>query len=315
MIEVASEAGADAIKFQTFKAENLVTGDAPKAEYQAKNTLEHESQFYMLKKLELSPDIYLELINHCKKNDIEFLSSSFDIESADLLFSLGVRRFKIPSGEITNLPLLKHIGNFKKEVILSTGMSTIDEIDAAIDILVKAGSRKENIILLHCNTEYPTPFEDVNLNAMLTIHERFKVKTGYSDHSLGIEVPIAAVALGAEVIEKHFTLDKKMDGPDHKASLEPDELKQMVQAIRNIEKSLGDGIKKPSASELKNIKIVRKSIYYSESFKKGHIICESDLIMKRPGTGLSPMQIDLVTGKTLKVDVPKGSILKLEDLI
>jgi len=269
----------------------------------------------MIKKLELSPKIHQELIKHCNNNKIEFLSSPFDIESADLLFDLGLRKFKIPSGEITNSPLLKHIGNFKKEVILSTGMSTIEEIATALDILVNAGTEKENIIVLHCNTEYPTPFEDVNLNAMLTIGEKLNVRTGYSDHTLGIEVPIAAVALGAKIIEKHFTLDRKMEGPDHKASLEPWELMQMVQSIRNIEKCLGDGIKKPSNSELKNIEITRKSIHYDGSFKKGHILTDSDLVMKRPGTGLSPMLIDKVIGKTLKLDVHKDTMLKLEDLM
>ena len=249
LIDIAVEAGADAVKFQTFKAENLVTKSADKADYQKQTTDESESQFDMIKKLELDIDIHKKLIKYCNEKDIMFLSTPFDHDSIDLLNKLGLKIFKIPSGEITNLPYLRHIGSLVKQVILSTGMSTLQEVDDALNILVNAGTKKENITILHANTMYPTPMEDVNLNAMLTMQKEFSIGVGYSDHTLGIEVDIAAVTMGASIIEKHFTLDKSMKGPDHKASLEPEELKAMVVAIRNTEKALGDGLKIPSRSE------------------------------------------------------------------
>jgi N,N'-diacetyllegionaminate synthase len=245
MIDVGVSAGADAVKFQTFKAEKLVSKFALKAEYQKQTTKAEESQLEMVKKLELNFNDYKELKKHCEEKGIIFLSSPFDLESIDFLNEIGLEIFKIPSGEIDNLPYLRKIGSFGKKIILSTGMSNLKEIEDALNILVNTGTRKENITVLHCNTEYPTPFKDVNLLAMLTIKNAFNVSVGYSDHTLGIEVPIAAVALGATVIEKHFTLDRNMEGPDHRASIEPEELKAMIKAIRNIEKALGNGIKKP----------------------------------------------------------------------
>ena len=260
LIDVASESGADAVKFQTFKAEKLVSKNAQKADYQKQTTNKTESQFDMIKKLELDMDTHKELIAYCKTKNIMFLSTPFDHDSIELLNNLGLEIFKIPSGEITNLPYLRYIGKLNKKVILSTGMADIGEIEDALDILISAGTKKENIIVLHANTMYPTPMEDVNLKAMVTIGNTFDIGFGYSDHTLGIEVDIAAVALGACCIEKHFTLDKTMEGPDHKASLEPDELKAMVKAIRNIELALGSSIKKPSKSEMPNMQIARKSI-------------------------------------------------------
>ena len=246
LIDAAKDAGVDIVKFQTFKAEKIISKNAKKAEYQKKNTDNDESQLDMIKKLELDVDAHLDLINYCKETEIEFLSTPFDIDSIELLHNLGIKRFKIPSGEITNYPYLKRIAEYNKQIIMSTGMADMNEIKAALKVLLKNGTEKSKISILHCNTEYPTPFEDVNLNAMLTIGKTLKCPIGYSDHSLGIEVPIAAVSLGATIIEKHFTLDKKLPGPDHKASLEPHELKAMVSAIRNIEKALGNGIKVPS---------------------------------------------------------------------
>jgi N,N'-diacetyllegionaminate synthase len=272
MIDAAVETGADAVKFQTFKAEKIVSRYAPKAKYQKKTTAAGESHLEMIKKLELDAADHQALIDYCKKKNIRFLSSPFDLESIDLLNELGLNIFKIPSGEITNLPYLRKIGALKKEIILSTGMADLGEIEDALDVLIKAGTARKNITVLHCNTEYPTPYEDVNLKAMETMGLAFPgIKVGYSDHTLGIEVPIAAVAMGATVIEKHFTLDKNMEGPDHKASLEPEELKAMVHAIRNIEKALGNGIKKPSPSELKNMPIARKSIVAARNIRKGEL--------------------------------------------
>jgi len=261
LIDKAVEAGVNAIKFQTFKAENLVSKNAKKAKYQVENTGSNESQYEMLKKLELSFKDFEELKKYCDEKGIMFLSTPFDEESIEFLDKLGLEIFKIPSGEITNLPYLRKIGSLKKRVILSTGMADLGEIEDALDVLIKSGTRKEEITILHANTEYPTPFEDVNLKAMQTIACAFKIDVGYSDHTLGIEVPIAAVAMGAKVIEKHFTLDKTLPGPDHKASLEPDELKAMVKAIRNIEVALGYGIKRPSKSEAKNKVVARKRRY------------------------------------------------------
>lgn len=296
LIDVACDAKADAVKFQTFKTKNLVSKNAQKAEYQKQTTNNSESQFDMIKKLELDMNTHKELMAYCEQKNIMFLSTPFDHESIDLLNNLGLEIFKIPSGEITNLPYLRHIGSLNKKVILSTGMSDMIEIKKALDVLVKAGTEQEKITVLHANTEYPTPMSDVNLNAMKTIGETFKIDYGYSDHTLGIEVDIAAVAMGASCIEKHFTLDKTMQGPDHKASLEPTELKAMVIAIRNIELALGDGVKKPSSSESKNIDIARKSIVAKQEIKEGEVLNEKNITVKRPGNGISPMLWDEVIG-------------------
>lgn len=309
LIDKASAAGADAVKFQSFKAEKLVTKNARKAEYQEKTTGNKENQFQMIKKLELDYDKHLELIDYCHTKNIIFLSSPFDLESIDLLDNLGLEIFKIPSGEITNLPYLRKIGLLKKKVLLSTGMSTLGDIENALKVLRNSGTT--DITVLHCNTEYPTPIEDVNLLAMNTIKAAFKVKVGYSDHTLGIEVPIAAVALGATVIEKHFTLDKAMEGPDHRASLEPDELKEMVSCIRNIEQALGDGIKKLTESESKNINIARKSIVAGKDIRKGEIFVEDNLAIKRPGNGISPMRWDEIIGKTAKRDFDEDELIEI----
>lgn len=289
LIDVAVEAKVDAVKFQTFKTENVVSKNALKADYQIQNTKNGtESQFDMIKKLELDVKAHEELISYCKDKNIMFLSTPFDHDSIQLLDNLGLEIFKIPSGEITNLPYLVEIGKLNKKVILSTGMSNISDIEFAIETLIKAGTLKENIQILHANTMYPTPMMDVNLKAMQTIGQTFKIEVGYSDHTLGIEVPIAAVAMGAKVIEKHFTLDCNMEGPDHKASLEPYQLKAMVESIRNIELALGDGIKKPSSSEMPNMKIARKSLVAKCDIKKGEIFTEDNLTIKRPGNGISP---------------------------
>ncbi len=297
LVDVACEAGADFVKFQTFKAKTVVTRTADKAEYQKESTGAAESQFEMIKKLELNRTAHLELIQHCGKRDIRFLSTAFDHDSIDLLAELNIPFYKIPSGEITNLPYLRHVGRMGKPIIMSTGMSTLEEVRAAMEILLTAGLQKEDLTILHCNTEYPTPMADVNLRAMLTIRDELGVNVGYSDHTLGIEVPVAAVAMGACVIEKHFTLDRNMPGPDHAASLEPDELKSMVSAIRNIEQALGYGEKKPSPSETNNIVVVRKSIVAKKDIKKGEVLSDSNLDTKRPGTGISPMEWDAYIGK------------------
>lgn len=296
LIDIAAQSGADAVKFQTFKADKLVSKTAQKASYQKETTDADESQYAMIKKLELDERAHHALIDHCKKKNILFLSTAFDHESIDLLNHLGMEIFKIPSGEITNLPYLRHIGSLKKEVILSTGMATLDEIDAALHVLTTAGTAKEKITILHATTEYPCPIEEVNLRAMDTIRETFDIRVGYSDHTRGIEVPIAAAAMGASVIEKHFTLDRQMEGPDHKASLEPDELIAMVQAVRNIEKALGDGIKQPSPSEMKNIPIARKSIVASRAIQKGERLSAENITIKRPALGISPMLWDEIIG-------------------
>ena len=296
LIDAAVASGVDAVKFQTFKTENLVSKNAQKADYQKQSTDAEESQFEMIKKLELDLDTHKELLAYCSTKGIMFLSTPFDHDSIDMLNQLGLKIFKVPSGEITNLPYLRHIGSLGKEVVLSTGMADLGEIEKAIDVLVSAGAVKGKICVLHANTEYPTPMEDVNLKAMQTMAEAFKVDVGYSDHTLGIEVDIAAVALGAKVIEKHFTLDKAMEGPDHKASLEPDELKVMVAAIRNIEKAMGSGVKKPSKSESKNIAVARKSIVAKIDIKQGDIFSQENLAIKRPGSGINPMRWDEVLG-------------------
>jgi N,N'-diacetyllegionaminate synthase len=300
MIDAAVKAGADAIKFQTFIPEKIVSRSAPKAEYQKKTTHKEESQLAMLKKLVLDADAHRKLLAYCSKKGIQFLSTPFDLQSIDLLNNLGLEVFKIPSGEITNLPYLKKIGSLKKKIIMSTGMADMKEIDKAMKILIEAGTAKKNITLLHCNTEYPTPMEDVNLRAMITIKNAFIVKVGYSDHTLGIEISVAAVALGAEVIEKHFTLDRRMDGPDHKASLEPKELEAMVTAIRSVENALGNGVKKPSPSERNNRAIARKSIVSAGAINKGETLTPDNITVKRPGTGISPMKWFDVVGKRAK---------------
>lgn len=302
MVSVAKDCGADAIKFQTFKAESLVRENTPKADYQKFHPKKAESQFQMLKNLELDEHMHRELIRSCQKNKITFMSSAFDLESIDLLVSLGLDIFKIPSGEITNLPYLRRIGSLKKKIIMSCGMADMSEISDALGILIQAGTKKDNIILLHCNTDYPTPYKDVNLKVMLSIRDKFKVKVGYSDHTLGIEVPIAAVSLGAEVIEKHFTLDRRSEGPDHKASLMPVEMSAMVRAIRNIEKALGDGIKKVFLSERKNKGIVRKSIVASKYIRKGDVFSQDNLTVKRPADGVSAMMWDYFIGKRAERD-------------
>jgi len=309
LIDEACQSGADAVKFQTFKTENLVSKGASKADYQKKTTNQSESQFKMLKNLELDFNAHKDLIDYCNNKDIMFLSTPFDHESIDLLNDLNLPIFKIPSGEITNLPYLRHIGSLGKEVILSTGMSTLKEIEDALRVLILSGTSKENITILHANTMYPTPMEDVNLRAMQTIKEKFGVCVGYSDHTLGIEIDIAAVAMGASVIEKHFTLDKAMDGPDHKSSLNPEELTMMVNSIRNIEIALGSSIKKPSKSEEPNIAMVRKSIVASKNIKKGEILNENNIATKRPGTGKSPMKWDAMIGQVAKYDYKEDDLL------
>jgi N,N'-diacetyllegionaminate synthase len=309
LIDVAIVAGADYVKFQTFKAETLVTQTADKAEYQKELTGAGETQFEMIKKLELNREAHEELIGYCVNKNIQFLSTAFDHDSIDLLAELNIPLFKIPSGEITNLPYLRHIGKMGKPIIMSTGMSTLDEVHNALNILIESGADKEQITILHCNTEYPTPMKDVNLKAMLTIKDELGVNIGYSDHTLGIEVPIAAVAMGATVIEKHFTLDRNMPGPDHRASLEPVELREMVTAIRNIEKAMGSKVKEPSPSEIKNMPIARKSIVAKNPIKKGELFTEENLTVKRPGTGISPMEWNTIIGKAASSDY------KMDDLI
>ena len=304
LIDVAAEAGADMVKFQTFNADLLVTASASKAEYQTRSTAIDESQHAMLRRLELTFDMHKKLISHCNSRQICFFSTGFDSQSIDMLIGLGLDKIKVPSGEITNLPYLRHVGEYGKPVILSTGMANMNEIESALNVLELAGTPREKITVLHCNTEYPTPMVDVNLKAMLGIRDTFGVKVGYSDHTTGIEVAVAAVSLGACVIEKHFTLDRKSPGPDQKASLEPVELTQMVTAIRNIEKALGDGYKRTSLSEEKNKAIVRKSIVAAYKIKAGQLFSDSNLAVKRPGTGpLLSDRFDDVLGKTATRDL------------
>jgi len=311
LIEYAAKAEVDYVKFQTFKTELAISKNAKKADYQKQTTDAEESQFDMIKKLELDKQAHIELIEHCKQNNIKFLSTPFDLDSVDLLFDLGIELFKIPSGEITNYPYLKKIASKKLPVVLSTGMANMQEITDAFNVLVNNGLSKKQISILHANTEYPTPMQDVNLNAMLSIGKEFNVDFGYSDHTLGIEVPTAAVALGASVIEKHFTLDKTMEGPDHKASLEPDELDAMVKAIRNIEKAMGNGVKKPSPSETKNMPIARKSIVAKTTIKKGDIFTDENITVKRPGTGISPMLWNDVLGQKSNADYNEDDLIML----
>lgn len=314
LVDAAADAGADIVKFQTFVAEKLASNTAPKADYQVRNEGAAKSQLEMLKSLELSRENHFELIAHCKKREITFFSTAFDPDSLEFLASLKIGFWKIPSGELTNLPYLRRIGSFNQPVFVSTGMATMQEIKDAVDVLVKAGTEHAKITVMHCNTEYPTPMRDVNLNAMLSIKKELGVKVGYSDHTQGIEIPVAAVALGAEVIEKHFTLDRTMPGPDHLASLEPIELKQMVTAIRNIEQAMGNGVKKPSESESKNIAIARKSIHLNAALPRATKLTEKHLVMKRPGDGISPMKMDDVIGKEIVSDLPADHKLKYSDL-
>ena len=310
LIDVAVDSGVDAVKFQTFKTELCISKNAKKADYQVENTGNStETQFEMVKKLELSEDMHHELIAYCNSKNIMFLSTPFDHDSIELLNYLGLEIFKIPSGEITNLPYLRHIGKLNKKVILSTGMADIGEIEDALDILISSGTKKENIIVLHANTMYPTPVEDVNLKAMVTIGNTFDIAYGYSDHTLGIEVDIAAVAMGACCIEKHFTLDCTMEGPDHKASLEPDELKAMVKAIRNIELALGSSVKKPSKSEIPNMQIARKSIVAKVDIKKGEIFSADNLTIKRPGNGINPMRWYEIVGTISTKDYKEDELI------
>ncbi|MBF0351786.1 MAG: N-acetylneuraminate synthase [SAR324 cluster bacterium] len=312
MIEVAVDAGADVVKFQTFQAKNIASKQAPKAKYQTQTTSEKESQLEMLQRLELNEEMHLLLMEHCKKCSIEFLSTPFDLDSIELLDRLGIELFKIPSGEITNLPYLRQIAKKKKPVIISTGMALLGEIEQTLQVFLEAGLSYDQITLLHCNTEYPTPLQDVNLRAMQTIASAFPgVRIGYSDHTHGIEIPIAAVAMGAQVIEKHFTLDRNMEGPDHKASLEPHELKAMVKAIRNVEQAFGTGIKHPSPSELKNKIIARKSIMAKRVIQAGELFSEDNLTVKRPGNGISPMRWDEIIGKKAIRNFQEDELIEL----
>lgn len=313
LVDAAADAGVDYIKFQTFKAEKLVSGSAKKADYQIQNTRNaEETQLQMLQKLELSQEQHAQLIAYCRKKNIQFFSTAFDLDSLEYLYEVGLKMVKIPSGEITNLPYLRKAACLFRQVILSTGMTTISEIKDAVSVFTDAGIPKENITILHCNTEYPTPMDDVNLKAMLHIQEVFATEVGYSDHTLGIEVPIAAVALGASIVEKHFTLDKKMNGPDHSASLEPDELKAMVSAIRNLEKALsGSGMKEVSPSEQKNLAIARKSIVATKEIHKGELFTEKNIGVKRPGTGISPMKWDEVIGKVSQQDFAEDELITI----
>lgn len=311
LIDGAAQAGADLVKFQTFQASRLATVAAPKADYQQQTTGQAESQQGMLHRLELSPAMHRELIAYCQTRGIGFFSTAFDIDSLNFLVGLGAERFKVPSGEITNLPYLRQVGGFGKPVILSTGMATLGEIEAAIAVLEAAGTSRAQITVLHCNTEYPTPMQDVNLRAMTAIRDAFGVAVGYSDHTLGIEVPIAAVALGATVIEKHLTLDRNLPGPDHRASLEPEEFAAMVQAIRNIEQALGDGIKRPSPSEIKNQPIARKSLVAAVPIQAGEVFTPQNVTAKRPGTGISPMAWDEVMGRLAGRDFAADELIAL----
>ena len=314
LVDKAVEAGVDIIKFQTFKSEKLVSRSARQAEYQKRNIgmESDDSQLNMLKKLELSEQDHIELMAYCKQKGIKFFSTAFDMDSIEYLHSLNLGLWKIPSGEVTNYPYLKQIASYNEKTILSTGMCELEDVRAAVNALYKNGLSKENLTLLHCNTEYPTPFEDVNLKAMEALRKEFDVEVGYSDHTKGIEVPIAAVALGASIIEKHFTLDRNMEGPDHKASLEPYELKAMVSAIRNIEKAIsGDGIKHISNSEQKNIAIARKSSVAARDIKEGELLTEDNLTVKRPGTGISPMRWEELIGTKAVRDFLEEDLIEI----
>jgi len=310
LIDEAAAAGADLVKFQTFNASRLVTHSANKADYQTMTTDSSESQHAMLQRLELTEAMHRELIAHCDSRHIGFFSTGFDIECVDLLVRLGQEQFKIPSGEITNLPYLRHIGQLNKRIILSTGMATLGDIEAAIEVLEQAGTPRSKLTVLHCTTEYPTPMAEVNLRAMQSLRAAFGVDVGYSDHTQGIEVAIAAVAMGASVIEKHFTLDRTLPGPDHQASLEPAELSAMVAAIRNIEVALGDGIKRLTPSEARNKPVARKSLVASRAIKAGEIFTAENLTTKRPGTGISPMRWDEFFGKKAPRDFAADELIE-----
>lgn len=310
LVDAAAEAGADLVKFQTFQADRLVTAKAEKAPYQLAATAIEESQHEMIRRLELTEAMHDDLIAYCRQHRIEFFSTAFDVESLDYLMGLGMARIKVPSGEITNLPYLRRVGSFGKPVVLSTGMSTLGEIEAALNVLEKAGMSRDMITVLHCNTEYPAPMDEVNLRAMLTIRDAFSVAVGFSDHTEGIEVAVAAVALGATVIEKHLTLDRNLPGPDHRASIEPDELKRMIRSIRNIELAMGDGIKRPSASEEKNRPIARKSLVAAHPIAKGERFSSVNLTAKRPGTGVSPMLWDEYLGRTAGRDYVPDELIE-----
>ena len=310
MIQVAKESGADAVKFQTAVPELVMIKDTVKAEYQLKTTEKNETQLEMIKKIHLPLEDYKILKAECDKLQIEFMSTPFDDLSIEILKELDLKRFKIPSGEITNLPYLRKIGDMGKPIIMSTGMALLEEVRAALNVLLEVGAEKDQITILHCNTEYPTPMEDVNLMAMLTIKEELQVSVGYSDHTLGIEIPVAAAALGATVIEKHFTLDRSLPGPDHAASLEANELQNMIQAIRSIERALGNGVKKPSSSEIKNINIARKSIVAKKPIKKGELFTAENLTVKRPGQGISPMKWDNYIGSPSKKEYQKDELIQ-----
>lgn len=311
LVDAAAEAGADLVKFQTFTASKIVTLTAPKAEYQMAGGDGSASQIGMLRQLELSPEMHEELASYCARCGIGFFSTGFDIENIDFLLGLGQRLIKIPSGEMTNLPYLRHVGSRGLEILMSTGMCSLGDIEAAIDAIEAAGTPRSKVTVLHCNTEYPTPYSEINLLAMANIGRAFGVKIGYSDHSNGIEVPVAAVALGATVIEKHFTLDRLMPGPDHAASLEPAELKAMLSAIRNIEQALGDGVKRPTESEQKNIPIARRSIVAQTAIRQGDVFTPDNICAKRPGTGISPMRWDEVVGRVANRDFTPDELIEL----
>jgi N,N'-diacetyllegionaminate synthase len=311
LIDIAAHAGADLVKFQTFNADQLVTSGAAKAEYQILAANNLESQHDMLQKLELTEAMHHELIAHCASQNIGFLSTGFDIESINFLVGLGQELLKIPSGEITNLPYLRHIGMLDKNVILSTGMSNMNEIEAAINALEGSGTHRSKITVLHCTTAYPAPMSDVNLRAMQSIKNKFNVAVGYSDHTLGIEIPIAAVAMGATVIEKHFTTDTNLPGPDHKASLEPEQLKAMIRAIRNVEIALGDGIKRLMPGETVNLEVIRRSIVARTTILKGETFSIDNLTTKRPGNGISPMLWEEVLGKVASHDYLMDELIQL----
>lgn len=309
LVDSAKKCGADAIKFQTFKASSLVTPSAKKAKYQVERTQKSASQFEMLKKLELDRKAHIDLLKYCKKKNITFLSSPFDEESVDMLDDLGVKMFKIPSGEITNTPFLKYIARKRKPIILSTGMSTLNEVKTALKTIYSVGNKK--VTLLHCVTEYPAPYGDINLTSMNTMRKAFRVPVGYSDHTSGIEIAVASAALGAEVIEKHFSLDRNMKGPDHKASIEPAEFKKMVESIRNVEIAMGNGKKIPAKSELKNIDVVRKSIVAKIDIKKGEVFSNNNLTAKRPGTGIPPSKLESILGKKAKKNFRKDDLINI----
>lgn len=314
LVEVAAAAGAHYCKFQTFRAENLVSRAAPKAAYQQATSGDHEGQFEMLKRLELSREDHLELMQHCRACHIEFLSTPFDEESALLLHDLGLKTFKIPSGELTNFPLLRLAGSLGSEFILSTGMATLKEVELAISALCEGGAAREKVALLQCTTRYPTPPEDVNLRAIQTLREHFQLKVGLSDHSEGIDIALAAVALGAHAIEKHFTLDRGLPGPDHKASLEPSELERMVQSIARVEKALGTGLKGPVAGELANLQVVRKSLHTSRSLAAGHVLRPGDLVLKRPGNGMGAERLTELVGRRIARELSADHLLEEKDV-